>query len=153
MTKTRPEDLDWNKLGFKYHDLPYRWVDEFKDGKWQGGHLTQDSTITFNEAAEELHYGQEIFEGLKAYRRKDGGINLFRPDQNAKRMANSAKRLLMEPYPEDEFIKAVKEVVLANQDFVPPYGSGGTLYLRPFMMGTQPIVGVSPSETYQFRIY
>lgn len=100
-----------------------------------------------------MHYGQEIFEGLKAYRRKDGGINLFRPDQNAKRMANSAKRLLMEPYPEDEFIKAVKEVVLANQDFVPPYGSSGTLYLRPFMIGTQPIVGVSPSETYQFRIY
>lgn len=100
-----------------------------------------------------MHYGQEIFEGLKAYRRKDGGINLFRPDQNAKRMANSAKRLLMEPYPEDKFIKAVKEVVLANQDFVPPYGSSGTLYLRPFMIGTQPIVGVSPSETYQFRIY
>lgn len=100
-----------------------------------------------------MHYGQEIFEGLKAYRRKDGGINLFRPDQNAKRMANSAKRLLMKPYPEDEFIKAVKEVVLANQDFVPPYGSSSTLYLRPFMIGTQPIVGVSPSETYQFRIY
>lgn len=153
MAKTHPEDLDWNKLGFKYHDLPYRWVDEFKDGKWQGGHLTQDSSITFNEAAEELHYGQEVFEGLKAYRRKDDGINLFRPEQNAKRMANSAKRLLMEPYPEDEFIKAVKGVVKANQDFVPPYGSGGTLYIRPFMMGMQPIVGVSPSETYQFRIY
>ena len=97
-----------------------------------------------------MHYGQEIFEGLKAYRRKDGGINLFRPDQNVKRMANSAKRLLMA---EDEFIKAVKEVVLANQDYVPPCGSSGTLYLRPFMMGTQPIVGVSSSETYQFRIY
>ena len=83
--KTRPEDLDWNNLGFKYHDLPFRWVDKFQDGKWQGGQLTSDSTITFNEAAEELHYGQEIFEGLKAYRRKDGGINLFRPDQNAEK--------------------------------------------------------------------
>ena len=80
MTKTRPEDLDQNQLGFKYHDLPYRQVDEFKNGKQQGGHLTQNSTITFNEAAEELHYDQEIFEGLKAYCRKDGGINLFRHD-------------------------------------------------------------------------
>ena len=137
MAKTRPEDLDWNNLGFKYHDLPFRWVDKFQDGKWQGG---------------QLHYGQEIFEGLKAYRRKDGGINLFRPDQNAKRMTKSAERLLMEPYPEDKFIEAVKQVVLANQEFVPPYGSGGTLYLRPFMMGTQSIVGVAPSETYEFRI-
>ena len=153
MAKTRPEDLDWNNLGFKYHDLPFRWVDKFQDGKWQGGQLTSDSTITFNEAAEELHYGQEIFEGLKAYRRKDGGINLFRPDQNAKRMTKSAERLLMEPYPEDKFIEAVKQVVLANQEFVPPYGSGGTLYLRPFMMGPQSIVGVAPSETYEFRIY
>lgn len=153
MSKTRVEDLDWNHLGFKYHDLPYRWVDEYKDGKWQGGHLTQDSNIVFNEAAEELHYGQEIFEGLKAYRRKDGGINLFRPDQNAKRMTNSAKRLLMQPYPEDEFVKAVKAVVKANQEFVPPYGSGGTLYIRPFMMGTQALVGVQRSENYIFRIY
>lgn len=153
MTKTKIQDLDWNNLGFEYHDLPYRWTDTFKDGKWQGGHLTEDSNVTFNEAAEELHYGQEIFEGLKAYRRKDGGINLFRPDQNAKRMKNSAKRLMMEPYPEDLFIKAVEEVVKANQEFVPPYGSGGTLYLRPFMIGTTPLVGVSPAETYTFRIY
>lgn len=153
MTKTQPQDLDWNNLGFKYHDLPYRWTDTFKDGKWQGGHLTEDSNITFNEAAEELHYGQEIFEGLKAYRRKDGGINLFRPDQNAKRMTNSAKRLMMEPYPEDLFIKAVEEVVKANQEYVPPYGSGGTLYIRPFMLGATPVVGVSPAESYIFRIY
>lgn len=153
MTKTKVEDLDWNNLGFHYHDLPYRWTDTFKDGKWQGGHLTQDSNITFNEAAEELHYGQEIFEGLKAYRRKDDGINLFRPDQNAKRMTNSAKRLMMQAYPEDKFVEAVKAVVKANEEFVPPYGSGGTLYLRPFMMGTMPIVGVGASETYIFRIY
>lgn len=153
MAKTKVSDLDWNHLGFKYHDLPYRWTDTFKDGKWQGGHLTQDSNIVFNEAAEELHYGQEIFEGLKAYRRKDGGINLFRPDQNAKRMHNSAKRLLMEPYPEDEFVKAVKAVIKANQDFVPPYGTGGTLYIRPFMMGITPIVGVARAESYIFHIY
>lgn len=153
MPKTKVSDLDWNNLGFKYHDLPYRWVDEFKDGKWQGGHLTQDSNIVFNEAAEELHYGQEIFEGLKAYRRKDGGINLFRPDQNAHRMHNSAKRLMMQPYPEDEFVKGVKAVVKADQEFVPPYGSGGTLYIRPFMMGSEPVVGVQRSVDYIFRIY
>lgn len=153
MSKTKVSDLDWNNLGFQYHDLPYRWTDEFKDGKWQGGHLTQDSNMVFNEAAEELHYGQEVFEGLKAYRRKDGGINLFRPDQNAKRMYDSAKRLMMQPYPEDKFVEAIKEVVKANQEFVPPYGSGGTLYIRPFMIGTQPLVGVQRSESYVFRIY
>lgn len=153
MTKTRVEDLDWNNLGFKYHNLPYRWTDTFEDGKWQGGHLTQDSNLVFNEAAEELHYGQEVFEGLKAYRRKDGGINLFRPDQNAKRMKNSAERLMMEAYPEEEFIKAIKEVVKANEDFIPPYGSGGTLYIRPFMLGTQEVVGVTPSDRYIFRAY
>ena len=148
MTKTRVEDLDWNNLGFEYHDLPYSWTEEFKDGQWQGGHLTTESTLTLNEAAEVLHYGQEVFEGLKAYRTKDGQVNLFRPDQNAKRMVNSAKRMMMEPYPEEKFLEAVKAVVKANQEFVPPYGSGGTLYLRPFMVGTQPVVGVVPSNTY-----
>lgn len=153
MTKTRVEDLDWNNLGFEYHDLPYSWTEEFKDGQWQGGHLTTESTLTLNEAAEVLHYGQEVFEGLKAYRTKDGQVNLFRPDQNAKRMVNSAKRMMMEPYPEEKFLEAVKAVVKANQEFVPPYGSGGTLYLRPFMVGTQPVVGVVPSNTYTFRVY
>lgn len=153
MKKAKPEDLNWDKLGFKYHDLPYSWTDSFEDGQWQGGHLTEDSNMVFNEAAEDLHYGQEIFEGLKAYRRKDGGINLFRPDQNAKRFTNSAKRLMMTTYPEDKFIEAVKAVVKANSEFVPPYGSGGTLYIRPFMIGNAPLVGVSSSETYTFRIY
>lgn len=111
MTKTRVEDLDWNNLGFEYHDLPYSWTEEFKDGQWQGGHLTTESTLTLNEAAEVLHYGQEVFEGLKAYRTKDGQVNLFRPDQNAKRMVNSAKRMMMEPYPEEKFLEAVKAVV------------------------------------------
>lgn len=153
MAKTRPEDLDFNKLGFQYHDLPYRFEDHFENGKWQGGQLTKNSTITLSEAAEVLHYGQEVFEGLKAYRTKDGHINLFRPDQNAKRMVNSAKRMMMEPYPEDSFVEAVKKVVLANEDFVPPYGSGGSLYIRPFMIGTEPVVGVTPSSSYTFHIY
>lgn len=153
MAKQDVKDLDWSNLGFTYRDLPYSYNEEFKDGKWQNGGLTTDSTLTFSEAAEDLHYGQEVFEGLKAYRTKDGGINLFRPDQNAQRMANSAKRLVMEQYPKDKFIEAVKAVVKANQEFVPPYGSGGSLYIRPFTVGTQPVVGVSPSETYTFHIY
>ncbi|MFT8616891.1 MAG: branched-chain amino acid aminotransferase, partial [Lentilactobacillus hilgardii] len=133
--------------------LPYSYNEEFKDGKWQNGGLTTDSTLTFSEAAEDLHYGQEVFEGMKAYRTKDGGINLFRPEMNAERMANSAKRLVMEQYPKDKFVEAVKAIVKANQEFVPPYGSGGSLYIRPFMVGTEPVVGVSPSTEYTFHIY
>lgn len=153
MAKQDVKDLDWSNLGFTYRDLPYSYDEEFKDGKWQNGGLTTDSTLTFSEAAEDLHYGQEVFEGMKAYRTKDGGINLFRPEMNAERMANSAKRLVMEEYPKDKFVEAVKAVVKANQEFVPPYGSGGSLYIRPFMVGTQPVVGVSPSDTYRFHIY
>lgn len=153
MAKTKVEDLNWKNLGFKYHDLPYRFQEEFKDGKWQGGKLTTDSTLKLSEAAEEFHYGQEVFEGLKAYRRKDGGINLFRPDMNAKRLENSAKRLLMQTYPQDKFVSAVKKVVKANQEFVPPYGSGGSLYIRPFLIGTKPVIGVEASDEFQFRIF
>lgn len=153
MAKQRVEDLDWNNLGFHYRDLPYRFKAEFKDGKWQEGELTTDATMYLSEAAEVLHYGQEIFEGLKAYRQKDGSINLFRPEMNAQRFENSAERMAMEPYPADKFVEAVKEVVRANEEFVPPYGTGGSLYLRPFMVGTDSIVGVAPSSEFQFRIY
>lgn len=153
MAKQDVKDLNWSNLGFTYRDLPYSYNEEFKDGKWQNGGLTTKSTLTFSEAAEELHYGQEVFEGMKAYRRKDGGINLFRPDMNAKRLNNSAERLVMQTYPEDKFVEAVKAVVKANQEFVPPYGSGGSLYIRPFMVGTEPVVGVTASSTYTFHIY
>lgn len=153
MAKVTPQELDWNKLGFGYRELPYRWEDEYYDGHWVGGHLTTDPNVVLNEAAQVLHYGQEVFEGLKAYRTKDGKVQLFRPRDNAKRLNNSADRLLMAHYPEEKFLEAVKAVVKANADFVPPYGSGGTLYLRPFMLGTQPLVGVLPSEHFVFRIY
>jgi len=153
MAKQRVEDLDWNNLGFHYRDLPYRFKAEFKEGKWQEGELTTDATMYLSEAAEVLHCGQEIFEGLKAYRQKDGSINLFRPEMNAKRFENSAQRMAMEAYPADKFVEAVKEVVRANEEFVPPYGTGGSLYLRPFMIGTESIVGVAPSTAFQFRIY
>ena len=153
MAKQDVKDLDWKNLGFEYRDLPYSYNEEFKDGKWQNGGLTTKSTLTLSEGAEELHYGQEVFEGMKAYRTKDGSINLFRPDMNAKRLNNSANRLVMQTYPEDKYVAAVKEVVKANQEFVPPYGSGGSLYIRPFMIGTEPVVGVAPSSTYTFHIY
>lgn len=151
--KEKVENLDWNNLGFEYHDLPYDFEAKFKDGEWQPGELTTRSTLELSVAAEVLHYGQEVFEGLKAYRRKDGKINLFRPELNAERMVNSAERMLMEPYPVDAFVDAVKQVVKANEDFVPPYGTGGTLYLRPFMVGTSSVVGVTPATEYTFHIY
>ncbi|GBG94385.1 branched-chain amino acid aminotransferase [Ligilactobacillus salitolerans] len=151
--KEQVENLDWNNLGFAYHDLPYSFEAKFKDGQWQPGKLTTKSTLEFSEAAEVLHYGQEVFEGLKAYRRKDGQLNLFRPELNGERMVNSAKRLAMEPYPVDAFVDSVKQVVKANEDFVPPYESGGSLYVRPFMVGTSSVVGVQPAVEYTYHVY
>ena len=151
--KQRVEDLDWKNLGFIYRDLPYRYEAKYQDGEWQKGKLIENSTITLSEGAEVLHYGQEIFEGLKAYRREDGKINLFRPDQNAHRFTLSAERLAMPPFPEDLFVDAVKQVVLANKKFVPPYDSGATLYLRPFMIGTSNVLGVQAADEYLFRIF
>lgn len=151
--KQRVEDLDWKNLGFVYRDLPYRYEAKYKDGEWQEGKLIEKSTLTLSEGSEVLHYGQEIFEGLKAYHRKDGKINLFRPDQNARRFTLSAQRLAMPPFPEDRFVEAVKQVVLANKEFVPPYDSGATLYVRPFMIGTSNVLGVRAADEYTFRIF
>ncbi|MBA1392519.1 branched-chain amino acid aminotransferase, partial [Lactobacillus sp. XV13L] len=151
--KQQANELDWTNLGFQYRDLPYRYEAKFKEGKWQEGKLVEDSTITLSEGAEVLHYGQEIFEGLKAYRRKDGKINLFRPEQNAHRFSLSAKRLAMPPFPEERFVEAVKQVVRANEEFVPPYDSGATLYLRPFMVGTSNVLGVTAADEYLLRIF
>lgn len=151
--KEKVENLDWNNLGFEYHDLPYDFEAKYKDGEWQQGELTTRSTVELSVAAEVLHYGQEVFEGLKAYRRKDGKINLFRPELNAERMVDSAERMMMVPYPVDAFVDAVKQVVKANEEFIPPYGTGGSLYLRPFMIGTSSVVGVSPATEYTFHIY
>ena len=151
--KEKVENLDWNNLGFNYHDLPYSFTAKFADGQWQAGELTEKSTIELSEAAEVFHYGQEVFEGLKAYRRKDGKINLFRPELNAQRLATSAARLGMEPYPIDAFVESIKTIVKANEQFVPPYESGATLYIRPFMIGTTRVVGVSPATEYTYHVY
>lgn len=148
-----PSTLDWKNLGFEYMDLPYRFLAHFKDGKWDDGQLTEDSTLHISEGATALHYGQADFEGLKAYRTKDNEIQLFRPDQNAKRMQNSCKRLLMPEFPVDKFIDAVKQVVKANEAYVPPYGTGGTLYLRPLMIGVGGTIGVHPAPEYLFTVF
>ncbi len=147
------KDLDWSSLGFGYIATDYRYSSKFKDGAWDEGQLITDSMITLSECAGVFQYAQTIFEGLKAYSTKDGHIVCFRPDLNAARMADSAKRLEMPVFPEDRFIDAVCQVVKANQDWVPPYGSGATLYIRPYMMGTNPVIGVKPANEYEFRVF
>ena len=147
------KNLDWANIGFAYHVADKRYVSNFKDGKWDDGCITEDSTITLSEDAGVLHYAQECLEGLKAYETEDGRIVTFRPDLNASRMVDSAKRLEMPPFPEERFIKAVEEVVAANEDWVPPYGSGATLYIRPVMFATGNVIGVKPADEYQFRIF
>lgn len=146
-------NIDWKNLGFGYYKTDKRFVSNFKDGKWDEGHLTADENIVLNESAGVLQYAQTCFEGMKAYTTVDGHVVVFRPDLNAQRMYETALRLEMPPYPVEKFVKAVEQVVKANLKYVPPYGSGATLYLRPFMFGSAPVMGVKPSTEYQFRIF
>ncbi len=146
-------ELDWKNLGFGYIKTPYRYVANFKNGEWSEGVVTDDDTVTVSECAGVLQYAQTVFEGLKAYRTADGRTVTFRPDLNAERMIESAKRLEMPPFPADKFLEAVDKVVAANADYVPPYGSGATLYLRPYMFGSSAVIGVKPAAEYQFRLF
>lgn len=146
-------DLDWGNLSFGYIKTPYRYVSEFKDGKWDEGKFTGDDKIVLSECAGVLQYAQTCFEGLKAYTTADGRIVTFRPDLNAERMENSAARLEMPVFPKERFLEAVDKVVAANRDYVPPYGSGATLYIRPFMFGSSEVIGVKPAKDYQFRMF
>ncbi|MBO7736561.1 MAG: branched-chain amino acid aminotransferase [Clostridia bacterium] len=146
-------NIDWANLGFGYMKTPYRFVSNYKNGAWSDGELTEDDTVTISECAGVLQYAQTCFEGLKAYTTKDGKIVCFRPNLNAERMRDSALRLEMPVFPEDKFIEAVKQVVKANAAYVPPYGSGASLYLRPYMFGSNPVIGVKPADEYQFRIF
>ncbi len=150
---TNLENIDWAHLPFGYMKTDYNVRCTFKDGKWGEIEVTQDETINLHMAASCLHYGQEIFEGLKAFRGQDGKIRLFRPDENAKRLQNSARGILMEPLPEDIFMEMCKKVVKLNERFIPPYGSGSSLYLRPVEIGISPRVGVSPAEEYTVIIF
>ena len=147
------KNIDWANLGFGYVDTDKRFVSNYKNGAWDEGVLTEDATVTISECAGVLQYAQTIFEGMKAYTTEDGRTVIFRPDLNAKRMADSAKRLEMPVFPEDKFIEAVAKVVKANEAYVPPFGSGATLYLRPYMFGSSPVIGVKPAEEYQFRVF
>ena len=146
-------DIDWGSLGFAYMKTDYRYVSYFKDGKWDEGQLVTDDSITLNECACVFQYCQACFEGLKAYTTKDGRIVSFRPDLNASRMAESARRLVMPPFPEERFVEAVRALVKANKDYVPPFGSGATLYIRPFMIGSNSVIGVKPAEEFEFRMF
>ena len=146
------KNLDWGNLPFGYMKTDKRFVANYKDGAWDNGKLTKDNTIKINECAGVLQYAQTCFEGLKAYTTKDGKIVCFRPDLNADRMADSCARLEMPVFPKDRFIQAVKDVVKANIGWVPPFGSGATLYIRPYMFGSNAVIGVKPADEYQFRI-
>ncbi len=147
------KNIDWSEIGFGYIKTDKRYVSNYKNGAWDEGTLTDDANIVLNECAGVLQYAQTVFEGLKAYTTEDGRIVCFRPDLNASRMADSAKRLEMPPFPEDRFVKAVEETVRANAAYVPPYGSGATLYIRPYMFGSNPVIGVKPADEYQFRMF
>lgn len=147
------KNIDWENIGFGYQKTDKRFVSNYSNGTWDEGALVEDDTITMNECACVLQYAQTIFEGLKAYTTEDGHIVTFRPDLNAERMESSAKRLEMPVYPKDKFIEAVAKTVEANEAYVPPYGSGATLYIRPFMFGINAVIGVKPADDYQFRIF
>ena len=147
------KNIDWSSLGFGYVQTDKRFVSNYKNGAWDDGVLTEDATVNLSECAGVLQYAQTCFEGLKAYTTEKGQIVIFRPDLNASRMADSCKRLEMPVYPEDKWVDAVVKTVEANIDWVPPYGSGATLYIRPYMFGSNPVIGVKPADEYQFRVF
>lgn len=147
------KNLDWANIGFGYMKTDYRYVSQYKNGAWDEGALTTDANIVLNECACVLQYAQTCFEGLKAYTAEDGHIVTFRPDLNGERMENSARGLEMPVFPKERFVEAVAKVVEANAAYVPPYGSGASLYIRPYLFGFDSIIGVKPANEYQFRIF
>lgn len=147
------KEIDWSNLGFGYVKTDKRFVANYKDGAWDDGVITEDDKVVISECAGVLQYAQTCFEGMKAYTTEQGKTVIFRPDLNAKRMADSCKRLEMPVFPEDKFVEAVAATVKANSAWVPPYGSGATLYIRPYMFGSAPVIGVKPASEYQFRVF
>ena len=146
-------DLDWGKLSFSYIKTDYRYISHWKNGAWDAGSLVTENTITIAEGSTAIHYGQQCFEGLKAYTRADGKIQLFRPDRNSARMNATADRMVMPQVPEAKFIDACMQVVKANEKWVPPYGTGATLYLRPWLIGVGDNIGVKPAPEYLFGVF
>ena len=147
------KNIDWSNLGFGYIQTEQRYVSNYKDGAWDEGGLTSDATVTISECAGVLQYAQTVFEGMKAYTTEDGRIVVFRPDLNASRLKDSAERLEIPAFPEEKFVEAIKELVKANIEYVPPYGSGASLYIRPYIFGSSPVIGVKPAQEYQFRAF
>ena len=147
------KNIDWGNLGFTYMRTDQRFVANWKDGVWDDGAMTADADLVINECAGVLQYSQSCFEGLKAYTTEDGRIVTFRPDLNGQRMEDSCRRLEMPVYPKEKFVEAVIRTVKANESYVPPYGSGATLYIRPFMYASGPVIGVKPADEFQFRIF
>ncbi len=145
--------LDWGKLPFGYVKTDYNVRSYFKDGKWSDLEISKDETMPIHIAATALHYGQQAFEGLKAYRGKDGKIRLFRWDENAKRLQHSARGLFMPEVPNELFHEAITKVVKLNERFVPPYGTGASLYIRPLLIGSGAEVGVKPASEYMFIVF
>ncbi len=148
--KKAQKKIEWSKLGFGFSDVNCHIRYTWKDGKWSKPSFVKDPYITMHIGASCLHYGQECFEGMKAFRQKSGKIVIFRPDENAKRMYRTAERCVMPPVPVEMFIDAAVKLVKKNKEFVPPYGTGGSLYLRPLLIGTGPQIGVAPAKEYTF---
>ena len=146
-------NIDWSKLGFTYTKTDLRYISIWKNGKWDDGKLVEDNNLTISESCTALHYGQQCFEGLKAYRTKDGKIQLFRPYENAKRMNKSCNRILMPEMPVEKFVDACIQVVKANEAFVPPYETGATLYLRPYLIGIGDNLGVKSAPEFLFGVF
>jgi branched-chain amino acid aminotransferase len=146
------QPLDWSKLGFEYTKTDYRFSARWEDGKWNDGELVTSEFITLHEGSPALHYAQQCFEGMKAQTAKDGRILLFRPELNAERMHNTAMRLSMPTVPKELFLRGVMEAVRANASWVPPYGSGASLYIRPLLIGVGPNMGLRPAKQYEYRV-
>ncbi|MCC8088958.1 MAG: branched-chain amino acid aminotransferase [Rikenellaceae bacterium] len=147
------ENFDWKNLSFGYVKTDYNIRCYYRDGKWGELEIHTEEDITMSMAATCLHYGQEAFEGLKAFRGKDGDIRIFRPQENAKRMVSSAEYIEMAPLPEEKFVEAIKKVVKLNERFLPPYGTGASMYIRPVLIGTGARVGVHPADEYLFCVF
>ncbi len=147
------QNIDWGSIGFGYIKTDYRYSQKWKNGAWEEGSLTDKAEVTISECAGVLQYAQTGFEGLKVYRTKEGKVVAFRPDLNAERLQSTCKRLIMPEVPTETFVNALDELVKANLDFVPPYGSGATLYIRPFVYGSGPVIGVAPAPEYEFRMF
>ena len=147
------KNIDWANLGFGYHETDQRFVSNYKNGSWDEGTLTTDDKVVISECAGVLQYAQTCFEGMKAYTTEDGHIVIFRPDLNGARMEDSCRRLEMPVFPKERFVDAVVQTVKANAAYVPPFGSGATLYIRPYMFGSSAVIGVKPADEYQFRIF